>query len=161
MADASAPTDLMSLAELLSISGLEAMVGIRDGTYAPPPIAGLLDYTLDSVDDGRVVFRGTPGPRVLNPMGTVHGGYYGTLLDSAMGCAVMTKVPIGQLYTTLEYKVNITRALPVGTEVLCEGVIQHAGRSTAIANGELRGAADGKLYATASTTCMIFTPKGA
>lgn len=72
-----------------------------------------------------------------------------------MACAVMTKVPRGSIYTTLEYKINITRAIPLGTEIECVGVTDHAGRSTAVAHGEIRGVADGKLYATGTTTCMI------
>jgi uncharacterized protein (TIGR00369 family) len=76
-----------------------------------------------------------------------------------MACAVMTKVPKGSMYTTLEYKINITRPIPLGTEIVAEGVVHHAGRSTGVADGEIRGAADGKLYATGSTTCMIFAPR--
>ena len=91
-------------------------------------------------------------------MRTVHGGWYGTLLDSCMACAVMTKLPRGATYTTLEYKINITRAIPAGMEIVATGLVQHAGRSTGVANGEIRGAQDGKLYATGSTTCMIFAP---
>jgi uncharacterized protein (TIGR00369 family) len=91
-------------------------------------------------------------------MGTVHGGWYGTLLDSAMACAVMTAVPKGSTYTTLEYKVNVTRALPPGTEIEAVGTVSHAGRSTGVAEGAIRGVLDGKLYATGSTTCLILTP---
>ncbi|MFO7771785.1 MAG: PaaI family thioesterase, partial [Roseovarius gahaiensis] len=77
------------------------------------------------------------------------------ILDSCMGCAVMTKVPRGSVYTTLEYKVNITRAIPLGLRVRATGVVDHAGRSTGVASGEIRGIDDGKLYATGSTTCLI------
>jgi uncharacterized protein (TIGR00369 family) len=114
-----------------------------------------MGYRLHDVDDGRVTFRGTPSFEVTNPMGTVHGGWYGTLLDSAMACAVMTKVPKGSVYTTLEYKINITRGIPVGMEIECTGWVDHAGRTTGVAHGELRGLEDGKLYATGSTTCII------
>ena len=137
------------------MSGLAFMEAILDGTLPAPPISEGLTYRLHEVSDGRVSFRGAPGFAHTNPMGTVHGGWYGTLLDSAMACAVMTKVPKGSVYTTLEYKVNIVRSLPVGTEILCEGLVSHAGRTTGVANGELRGAEDGKLYATGSTTCII------
>ncbi|MBM7068673.1 PaaI family thioesterase [Actibacterium sp. 188UL27-1] len=152
---ATAPTELVDRDTLLSMSGLAFMEGIRDGTLPAPPIGRVLEYRVDQVEPGRVIFRGTPSFDHTNPMGTVHGGWYGTLLDSAMACAVMTTVPKGSVYTTLEYKVNITRGLPIGTEILCEGVVSHAGRSTGVATGELRGADDGKLYATGSTTCMI------
>ena len=152
---ARSPDDLPDMRELLSMSGLEFMQGILDGTVPGPPIGGTLGYTLHSVEEGRVTFRGTPEFKVTNPMRTVHGGWYGTLLDSAMACAVMTRVPRGSVYTTLEYKINITRAIPLGMTIDCTGVIDHAGRSTGVATGEIRGVEDGKLYATGSTTCMI------
>ncbi len=150
--------DLPDLDSVLSMSGYEFMCGILEGRISAAPIAGVLDFQLDTVEEGRVVFRGTPEFRSCNPMGTVHGGWYGTILDSCMACAVMTKVPKGSVYTTLEYKVNITRPFPLGTEVLAEGLVQHAGRTTGVANGEIRGAEDGKLYATGSTTCIIMKP---
>ena len=152
---ATSPNDLLSTQELLSMSGLAFMQGILDGSLPGPPIAETMGYRLHSVEDGRVVFRGRPAFSVTNPMGTVHGGWYGTLLDSAMACAVMTKVPQGSVYTTLEYKVNITRPIPLGMDIDCIGVTDHAGRSTGVASGEIRGVEDGKLYATGSTTCII------
>ena len=144
--------------QIMSMSGLEFMRGVMSGDVTGPPIGGLMNYWLDEVSEGRVVFRGAPKFESMNPMGTVHGGWYGTLLDSCMACAVMTKVPKGSIYTTLEYKVNITRAIPVGMEIIAEGLVQHGGRSTGVASGEIRGAEDGKVYATGSTTCMIFRP---
>ena len=152
---ARSPADLPDQATVLSMSGLDFMRGILEGRVPGPPIGQTLNYRLHSVDEGRVVFRGTPEFGATNPMGTVHGGWYGTLLDSAMACAVMTTVPKGSVYTTLEYKINITRPLPLGAEIECIGVVDHAGRSTGVAHGEIRGLADGKLYATGSTTCII------
>jgi len=102
-----------------------------------------------------VVFEGAPDFSVSNPMRGVHGGWYGAILDSCMGCALMTKVPRGSAYTTLEYKVNITCAIPLGLRVQATGLVEHAGRSTGVATGEIRGIDDGKLYATGSTTCLI------
>lgn len=147
--------DLPKMEETLSRSGLEFMQAILAGEISNPPIGRTLGYKLDDVQEGRVVFRGTPTFETLNPMGTVHGGWYGTLLDSAMACAVMTKVPRGSIYTTLEYKVNITRSIPVGREIVAEGVVSHGGRSTGVAEGTIRDAETGKLYATGSTTCLI------
>lgn len=152
---AQTPDDLATRDTILSMSGLDFMRGVRDGRLPQPPIGRLLDYAVTEVEDGRVVFAGTPGFDHVNPMGSVHGGWYGTLLDSAMACAVMTKVPKGSVYTTLEYKVNIVRALPLGTAVEAVGTVLHAGRTTGVAQGELRGVADGRLYATGSTTCII------
>lgn len=150
--------DLASRDALLSMSGLDFMRRMRDGQTAHPPISRVLAYHLDTVEDGRVVFRGVPGFDHLNPMGAVHGGWYGTILDSCMGCAVMTKLPAGRIYTTLEYKVNITRAIPMGRAVLAEGRTSHAGRTTAVAEGTIRDADTGQLYATGSTTCLIMKP---
>ncbi|MFY0309442.1 PaaI family thioesterase [Leisingera sp. D0M16] len=149
------PSDLLTIEQISRISGLDFMRGILEGRLPGPPIAETLGYHLHSVEEGQVVFRGTPEFRVTNPMGTVHGGWYGTLLDSAMACAVMTKVPLGSVYTTLEYKINILRAIPLGTLIDCTGTIDHVGRSTGVAHGELRGVEDGRLYATGSTTCIV------
>ena len=152
---AQSPEDLPSLDTVLSMSGLDFMKAVRDGQIAGPPIAGLMNTSVQEVAEGRVAFRGTPAFAHCNPMQVVHGGWYGTLLDSCLGCAVMTTVPKGSVYTTLEFKVNITRPIPLGTEVEAVATIQHAGRSTGVANAEIRGVGDGKLYATGSTTCII------
>jgi uncharacterized protein (TIGR00369 family) len=152
---AQGPEDLLSQAEALSLSGLEFMQAILDGSNPGPPIGQTMGYSLHSVEKGRVVFRGAPEFNVTNPMGTVHGGWYGTLLDSAMACAVMTCVPKGSIYTTLEFKINILRGIPLGMQIDCIGVTDHVGRSTGVARGEIVGVEDGKLYATGSTTCIV------
>lgn len=144
-----------ALAKTLSMSGMDFMQAILKGDIIAPPISELLHYKLRDVEDGRVSFTGVPSTDHTNPMGSVHGGWYGAILDSCMACAVMTRVPKGSVYTTLEYKINITRAIPPGTPVIATGYIDHAGRSTGVAHGEIRGADDGKLYATGSTTCII------
>lgn len=144
-------------ATVLALSGLEFMQAMLRGEIARPPISGLLNYTLEAAEDGRVSFRGTPEFTHTNPYGGVHGGWYGTLLDSCMACAVLTKVPKGSTYTTLEYKVNLVKAIPIGTEIEAIGTTDHVGRSTGVAHGEIRGAVDGKLYATGTTTCLIMT----
>lgn len=143
---------------ILSMSGLDYMYGILAGTTRKPAISEVLNYRLTQVAPGEVSFEGTPLAQHLNPAGAVHGGWYGTILDSCMGCAVMTGVPKGALYTTLEYKVNLTRAIPPGMAVRATGYLDHAGRSTAVAHGEIRGIEDGRLYATGTTTCIIMTP---
>ena len=147
--------ELLSPEEALQLSGLEFMQKILDGTNPGPPIGRTMGYVLHQVEDGKVVFRGAPSFEMTNPMGTVHGGWYGTLLDSSMACAVMTKVKRGCIYTTLEYKVNILRPIPIGLQIDSIGGIDHVGRSTGIAHGEIRGVEDGKLYATGSTTCIV------
>ncbi len=155
MFDAEKPEDLLRIDQIASMSGLDFMRGILEGRLPGPPIGRTLGYRLHAVEEGRVTFRGTPEFEMTNPMGTVHGGWYGTLLDSAMACAVMTCVPQGSVYTTLEYKINILRPIPLGMEIDCTAGVDHAGRSTGISHGEIRGVEDGKLYATGSTTCII------
>jgi len=140
---------------LLSHSGLAFMQAMLAGDIPHSPIAEVMNYHLTEVADGMVAFEGRPGLAHTNPVGGVHGGWYGTLLDSALGCAVMTKVPQGRWYTTLEYKVNLTRALPPGTGVVVRGIVDHAGQTTAVAHADIRGLSDGRLYATGTTTCII------
>lgn len=140
--------------ERLSMSGLEFMLGMLEGRIPHPPIAKLLNYRLTQVESGRVTFRGISRFEHLNPMGTVHGGWFGTLLDSAMACAVMTRLETGTQYTTLEFKVNITRPLTIGAEVDTLGEVLHYGRSTAVAEARLVEV-NGKSHAYATTTCMI------
>ena len=152
---ATSPEELPRPEDLAEMTGLEVMHAMLDGRLPGAPIAATLGYRLESVADGRAVFRGAPGFAHANPMGTTHGGWYGTLLDSAMACAVMTRVPRGASYTTLEYKVNIVRPLPAGTEIRCEGIAGHVGRRTGVATGEIRGVGDDRLYAIGSTTCIV------
>ncbi len=148
------PFDLPDRDKILSMSGLDFMLSIQRGELPGPPIAQIMNTTLGLVEKGCTIFRGTPEFAHTNPVGSVHGGWYGTLLDSCMACAVMTTIPKGAIYTTLEYKINIVRAIPLGTTVTATGVVDHAGRSTGVATGRIEGL-DGKLYATGSTTCLI------
>jgi len=151
--------DVLSMEEILKISGLDMMEGILKGIYPAAPIANILNYKVHAVDKGRVVFRGTPNLEARNPMGTIHGGWYGTILDSAMACAVMTTLPAGKIQTTLEFKVNIIRSIPIGVTVDAIGIVEHSGKSTGVAVGSLVDIKTGKLYASSSTTCIIMTPE--
>lgn len=138
------------------MSGIELLAAIRDGVLAPPPIANLLGFQLTEIGDGWAVFTCEPGEQHYNPIGVVHGGLACTLLDSAMGCAVHSTLAKGLAYTTLELKVNLLRPVTMKTSLLrCEGRIIHAGKRTATAEGKLVDAA-GKIYAHATTTCLIF-----
>ena len=151
--------DILSMAEILEIPGLDMMQGILDGIYPAAPIAKILNYKVHAVEKGKVVFRGTPNLESRNPMGTIHGGWYGTILDSAMACAVMTTLPAGKIQTTLEFKVNIIRPILAGVQVDAIGIVEHSGKSTGVAVGSLVDVETGKLYASSSTTCIIMTPK--
>ena len=154
---ATTPEDMLSAAMFATHSGLELIELWAGGEILGPPMAGTMNMRVQGGAPGKAVFRGTPEFRHLNPAGTVHGGWYGTILDSCMTCAVTAALPTGQVCTTLEFKVNIIRPISIRTEVLAEGECQHAGRTTAVAVGRIVGRVDGKLYATGSTTCMVFT----
>lgn len=122
-----------------------------------PPIAETLDFDLVEVGDGLAVFAGTPGPKFYNPIGSVHGGYAATLLDSACGCAAHTKLAAGQGYITLELKVAYHKALTAQTGLVrAEGKILSFGRRAAFAEARIVDGA-GKLYASATSTLLIIT----
>ncbi|WP_155349666.1 PaaI family thioesterase [Acrocarpospora pleiomorpha] len=144
-------------AHFADLTGLEFLQAMLDGKIPPPPIAGTLDFTLTSVEPGIAVFEGQTGEHQYNPLGTIHGGYLATLLDSALGCAVMTTLPAGQAYTTIQLNVNMTRPAFAHTGPLrCEGKTLQVGRTIATAEAKITGSTDGKLYAHATTTCAIF-----
>lgn len=146
-------------ARVASMPGLDALRAIAAGELAPPPIALLMGFAPVEVEEGRAVFTARPGEQHYNPIGLVHGGLAATLLDSVMGCAVQTTLASGEAYTTLELKVNYTRAMTRDTgRVLAEGVIIHRGRRVATAEGRVTAEDSGKLLAHATTTCMIMTP---
>ncbi len=144
-----------TLARLAQMSGLELLQAMLAGKGPAPSISGTLNFTLETIEEGRAVFVGTPNKDHCNPLGTVHGGWYGAVLDSCMACAVQSCLPPGNAYTTLEYKVNIVRPIPLGMKVRAVGTAQHVGRSTGVGVGEIRGAEDDRLYATGSTTCIV------
>ena len=142
-----------------SMTGIEFLRAIRDGRVAAPPIAELLGFQLVEVEPGNVVFECVPGKQHYNPLGVVHGGLAMTLLDSAMGCSVQTQMPAGIGYTTLEAKTNLVRAITATTGKLrAIGKLVHLGSRIATAEGRLEDAS-GKLYAHATTTCLVLNGK--
>jgi len=150
------PPDVLPIEALRENSGIELFQKMMRGELPPPPIAETLDFSLVEAEKGRVVFQGHPARAHYNPINSVHGGYHATLLDSCVACAVQSMLEAGQGYTTLELKVNYLRALTdqVGP-VRAEGKVVHVGRQIGTAEGRLYDAA-GRLYAHASTTCLIF-----
>jgi uncharacterized protein (TIGR00369 family) len=137
------------------MSGIDFLRAIRDGRLPGPPIAELLGFRLVEVEPGQAVFEVLPGEQHYNPIGVVHGGLAMTLLDSAMGCAVQTQMPAGGGYTTLEAKTHLVRAITAKTGALrAIGKVVHLGSRVATAESRLVDAA-GKLYAHATTTCMV------
>ncbi|MDZ7709854.1 MAG: PaaI family thioesterase [Roseovarius sp.] len=156
---ATSADELPDRAMMLSRSGLDFVEDMIAGRLPPPPIGVTLGFAPTDAQQGRAVFEGAAEFAALNPMRGVHGGWYGAILDSCMGCAVMTELAQGESYTTLDFSVNITRALPEGMPVRAVGEVQHRGRTTAVARGELRGRDDGRLYATGTTTCLVMRPE--
>lgn len=143
-------------AEVVSLSGLDFLRSIGDGERPMPPMAGVIPVRPIEVEFGRIVFEGHPDASFYNTLGTVHGGYASTLLDTAMGCAVHSTLPAGRGYTTLELKTNFVRAMTETTgKVTVEGRIIHSGGRVATAEGFLRDA-EGRLLAHGTTTCMVF-----
>lgn len=141
--------------ELRDLSGLEQLRAlIKSGRR--PPIGDTLGFTLVEIDPGRAVFAGTPGPQAYNPLGSIHGGYAATLLDSACGCAVHSRLDTTQAYTILELKIAYHKAMSAGTgEVRAVGTLLSLGRRVAFAEAKLTDAA-GKLYASATSTLLVF-----
>ena len=142
--------------QIVGLSGLQMMQAMLEGKIPHAAIAYTLDFLVVEIAPGRAVFQGTPGIAHLNPLGTIHGGWFATLLDSALGCAVHTMMPPGRGYTTAELGVNLVKALtPKVPRVRAIGTVIHCGRQLATAEARLVGP-DGTLYAHATTTCLVF-----
>ena len=138
------------------MSGLEFLRKIASGELPRPPITALVGFGLAEVEDGKVTFTSEPTRRHYNPIGSVHGGFAATLLDSCMACAVQTKLPAGKGYTTLEFKINLVRGLTDETgPIRAEGTAIQVGSRIGTAEGRLIDAS-GRLYAHGTTTCLIF-----
>jgi uncharacterized protein (TIGR00369 family) len=146
----------ITAAAVATTSGLDILRGIQAGTLPRPPVLDTLEIDPVEVEEGRVVFEMTPQEWHYNPIGGVHGGVLSTLVDSALGCAVHSRLPAGVGYTSLEIKVNFVRPVTIETgRIRCEGTILSLGRRSATAEARVTSA-DGKLLAHATTTCMIF-----
>lgn len=142
--------------QMKAVSGLDFIRGMLEGRVPPPPMAVTLNYFLIDAGEGRATFQGEPRREHYNPIGSVHGGWAATVLDSCMGCAVQTTLPAGQGYITVDIKVNLLRPLSDATgPVRAEGKVVHAGRTIALAEGRLVGP-EGRLYAHGTSTCMVF-----
>ncbi len=140
----------------LALPGIEHLRGILQGTHPPAPIARLMGFRISAVDVGEVTFTVDPDESVYNPIGVVHGGLVCTLLDSVCGCAVQSTLPAGTGYTSMEIKVSYLRPVRAGGgELTAVGRVTRAGRRAAFAEGEVR-TPDGKLVATATSTCLVF-----
>lgn len=144
---------------LLSGDGLSFLRGIIDGSHPAPPFAQASDIDLVEAEEGRVVFTGRPSARFFNPLGTVHGGWTATILDSAMACAAHATLKAGEGYTTIELKLNYVRpVMPESGTVRCEGRLIHRGGSVITTEGSLHDEA-GRLLAHGTETCLILRPQ--
>ena len=147
---------MTSILSLTHLSGVEQLRLAFQGEENAAPIARTLHYALTEIEEGRALFVGTPDFTVYNPIGSVHGGYIATLLDSAMSCAVQTTIPAGSGYTTVEIKVNFVRAVTDKTgPVRAEGRIISAGKRIGTSEGRLTDG-QGRLLAHGTATCLIF-----
>ena len=137
------------------LGGIEVLRAIEGGELPPPPVARLLGFEVDQVSEGLVTFAFEPAEFHYNPLGTVHGGIVTTVLDSAMGCAVHSRLRAGLSYTTLELKVNFLKPVRVTTgRVRGEGKVVHLGGRVATAEAHLVDG-EGALYAHGTSTCLI------
>ena len=136
------------------MTGREMLQAIIDGAAPRAPIQDTLGFDLVEVGEGTAAFECDLASAHFNPMGTVHGGVAATLLDSALGCAVLTALPEGVGYTTATLELKLLRAMPAGVRVRADAHVVHSGKRLATAEGTLTSA-DGTLYATATTTCAI------
>jgi len=142
------------------MDGLSFLRALAEGTVPPPPITATMGFTLRSVERGHVVFELEPGEHLYNPIGLIHGGALATLLDSAAGCAVHSTLPVGSGFASLDLSVKFLRPVRADTPRLtCEGTVIQAGSRTALAEARLYGEGE-RLYAHATSTCMIFGPDG-
>lgn len=142
--------------QLAGRTGIETLQAMLAGELPYPPMAQTLGFSLIAVAPGRAVFQGTPRLEHYNPLGTVHGGWYATLLDSALGCAVHTLMAAGWGYTTAELGVHIVRAATASTGPLrAIGSVVHSGRQLATAEARIVDPA-GKVYAHGTTSCLVF-----
>ena len=140
-------------------AGIEVMQALARGELPAPPIIATLGFVLDSVEPGRVQFSFEPAEYHYNPIGSVHGGVYATLLDSATGCAVHSMLPAGVGYTSLDLTVKFLRAITVGTgRVRCVGTVPHLGGRTALAEARLLDA-DDRLLGTAVSSILLIRPQ--
>lgn len=142
----------------LTMSGLDYLRAIKDGQIPGAPIASHINLEIDSVETGEVVMAATPDESHYNPIGSVHGGFFATLLDSVCGCAVQTTLPAGTAYTSLDLNVSFLRAITAETgRVIATGRVTKPGSRAAFVEADIKDSA-GRLLATATSTCLVFTP---
>lgn len=139
----------------MELSGMDYLTKMLNGEIPGAPIANTMNFWLEELGEGVAIFKANPADFLYNPIGTVHGGFAATLLDSALGCCVHTTLEAGTAYTTAELHVNYVRPITADSGTLtCTGTVIHRGRKLATAEAKLTDE-KGKLYAHGTTTCMI------
>jgi uncharacterized protein (TIGR00369 family) len=160
IANASPDIRPLPLREIAGMSGLDVLRGMIAGTLPAPPFAVTTAITLLSADEGKVVFTGEPKADFYNPLGSIHGGWTATIMDSVMACAVHSTLKPGEAYTTLEFKLHFCRPILPSTGVVrAEGLVLSRARRAATSEGKLFDK-DGKLLAHGTETCLIFDMPG-
>lgn len=148
---------VIDAATMASMSGLEYLQAMMRGELPHMPIEKTLGFEFVEADEGRSVFASVPGVRHYNAIGTVHAGYTATLLNSCMACAVLSTLPKGTGFTTMEFKISLLRPMTKDTGIVrAEGTMLSRGRRGAAAEGRLTDSR-GKLIAHSTTTCLIFS----
>ncbi|NRQ48903.1 PaaI family thioesterase [Aeromicrobium stalagmiti] len=144
--------------QALTMSGLDYLRAMQDGSIPPPPIASHINLEMVSADPGVAVMTATPDESHYNPIGSVHGGFFATLLDSVCGCAVQTTLPAGTAYTSLDLNVSFLRGITSDTgRVVATGRVTKPGSRAAFVEADIKDA-EGRLLATATSTCLVFQP---
>lgn len=137
------------------MSGVDFLIALRDGAFPAPPFSHATGIRVKEIEIGRTLFEGMPSEQFYNPLGTVHGGWIATLLDTAMACAIQSVLPAGQSYTTLELKTNFVRPVLVTTGVVrCEGLVLSRGGRIATSEWKIFDK-DGNLVAHGTETCLV------
>jgi len=143
-------------AQALTMSGLDYLRAMLDGSIPPPPIASHIGLEMLEASPGVAVMAATPDESHYNPIGSVHGGFFATLLDSVCGCAVQTTLPVGSGYTSLDLTVSFLRGITTDTgRVIATGRVTKPGSRAAFVEADIKDA-DGRLLATATSTCLVF-----
>lgn len=144
--------------QAMTMSGLDYLQAMIDGTIPPPPIASHINLEIAEVRPGVAIMAATPDDSHYNPIGSVHGGFFATLLDSVCGCAVQTTLPAGTAYTSLDLTVSFLRGISTDTgRVVATGRVTKPGSRAAFVEADIKDA-NGRLLATATSTCLVFTP---
>ncbi|MEV6326035.1 PaaI family thioesterase [Nocardia sp. NPDC051787] len=142
--------------DIRGMTGREILQEALDGRFPDTLILSALGFRLVQVGDGTVVFEGEPGDHLLDPMAGIHGGFVTTLLEAALGAAVLTRLPGGTRSTSVQIGIHVHRSVRTDTRTLrCEGTAIHVGTTTASAEAHLVGVEDGDLYAHATATCAV------